>query len=67
MGDYVYLICHRYDINFDICVTVKESSHKNGSLSAKLKVVNFDKNNLINNGTAHVNQARFMYPYLHKN
>lgn len=54
----------RYDIDFDVCVTVEESGHKNGSLSAKLKVINFDKNSGTNNNTVHINRVRFSVPYL---
>jgi hypothetical protein len=54
----------RYNIDFEVGVTLEETKTKNGSISAKLKIINFDKNHINKNNETRINRITFSVPYL---
>ena len=54
----------RYNIDFEIGVTLEETKNNNGGISAKLKIINLDKTNTSKKNEIHINRIKFSVPYL---
>lgn len=56
-------VSDRYNIDFKIGITIEETKTKDGGISAKLKIINLDKNTDSKTVEAKINNIAFSVPY----